>query len=397
MAIRWLTLILIFTSAVFLTGCWNAREINELAFVMGIAVDEAKDNKVKVTVQMAKPSTFSKSPTGGSGGDKEKLFWVATAEGKTLFEAIRNMATFSSRRIFWSHNKVILIGEKLARRDISNILDFFTRNSELRLRTWVVVVPGEAGQLLEKGPNMEEDPATSMEKVIAGRALTGKSYATMLKDFTDDYLSPATYPVTGKLTVAKGQSQPAIKLEGAAVFEKNKLAGWLDEQETRGYLWLKNTIGNPVLVVPCPSGGEPMSIEVTMSKVDFKSHFKGQQPYLTIMVKTSGNLGEQKCNIDFTKPEKRREIEKALETTISKDIQSAVKAAQQDFGLDYPGFNHIFHRQQNQKWYEIGHRWPQMFKEMEVSIQVEAKLPRVTLFAKPLESMKQPQPGSGEE
>lgn len=148
MRLRFSLFVFILGLLLITTGCWNAREIDELAFVLGIALDKTGNGGVKITVQMAKPSTFSKSPTGG--GKEGKPFWVASSEGKTFFEAIRNMATFTSRRIFWSHNKIIIISEKLARSDISEILDFFCRNPELRLRTCVAVIPGEAGPILEK-------------------------------------------------------------------------------------------------------------------------------------------------------------------------------------------------------------------------------------------------------
>ncbi len=134
------------------TGCWNAREINELAFVLSIALDKTDDG-FKITAQFAKPDIYSKKPYGG-GDDKGKSFWVLSSTGKTIFEAIRNMASISSRRIFWSHIKVIIISEELARSNTLEIFDFFSRNPELRLRTLVSVTPGEAGKLYEIIPEM---------------------------------------------------------------------------------------------------------------------------------------------------------------------------------------------------------------------------------------------------
>jgi spore germination protein KC len=147
------------------TGCWNAREINELAFVLSIGLDKTDDG-FKVTAQIAKPATFSKSPTGGGTTEREKPFWVVSGTGKTIFEAIRSMASISPRRIFWAHIKVIIISERLAKESTLEILDFFSRNPELRLRTLVAVTPGEAVKLYEATPMMEKDPALHLEKII---------------------------------------------------------------------------------------------------------------------------------------------------------------------------------------------------------------------------------------
>jgi spore germination protein KC len=282
------------------TGCWNAREIDELAFVMGIALDKTENNEIKVTVQIAKPDTHSKTPSGGGGGpDKERPFWVATSTGKTIFEAIRNMAAFSSRRIFWSHIKVIIIGEELAKSDIIEIFDFFGRNPELRLRTWIAVAPGEASKLMEVVPVMERDPALALERVIDHRKLTGKAYGIMLKDFLEDYLSPDVYPAASRIVLGESAGKPVLSLKGTAVFAERKLAGWLEDQETRGLLWLKKRMSSSIMVVNCPFDGLPLSIEITGTSVKYVSGIEDGRPWFNIQVKASGNLTEKYCLTDY--------------------------------------------------------------------------------------------------
>ncbi len=48
-------------------GCWNRRELNSLAIVMGVGVDKGEEkNSVEVTVQIVQPSVL-KSAGKGSG------------------------------------------------------------------------------------------------------------------------------------------------------------------------------------------------------------------------------------------------------------------------------------------------------------------------------------------
>lgn len=161
---------------------------------------------------------------------------IVSSKGKTVFEAIRNMAAKSSHRIFWSHIKIILIGEQLARSNTLEIFDFFTRNPELRLRTLVAVTPGEAKKVLEIEPVMEKDQAVSLEKIIETNNLTGKSYSIMLKDFLEDCIDPYASPVTSRIIIDKSNSQTAVKTSGAYVFKGTKLYNPLNEEETRGLL-----------------------------------------------------------------------------------------------------------------------------------------------------------------
>lgn len=382
---RKIAFILILILSLLQTGCWNAREIDELAFVLSIGLDK-EGYEFKVTAQIASPETYSKTPSGVGTAQKGKPFLLISSTGKTIFEAIRNMASISSRRIFWSHIKVIIIGEELARSNTLEIFDFFSRNPELRLRTLVAVTPGKAAELLEFVPTMEKDPAIYLEKVIEKKNLTGKSYSIMLKDFLEDYLDPNVGPVTSRIILDKSNSKLVLKTTGAYVFDDCKLVGSLKEEETRGLLWIKNKMNDSVMVVNCPYDGLPTTLEIKRAKSSFKSYLDNGTPHFTINVNVTAFLTEQACLTDFNDMQKLNELEKALEAAIRKDIQSTMIAAE-ELGVDFPGLSRILHRQHKEEWHQISSKWNSLFKNTEVTIIVKADIPHVSL-AKPLEPIR---------
>lgn len=367
------------------TGCWNAREINELAFVLGIGLDKAGDG-FKITAQIAKPSTHSKTPSGESTGKNGKPFWVITSTGKTIFEAIRNMASTSSRRIFWSHITIIILSEKLARSNTLEIFDFFSRNPELRLRTLIAVTPDEAGKMLEVVPMMEKDPALLLEKIINNKSLAGKSYGIMLKDFLEDYLDPNVGPVTSRIIFEKSKSEPILKISGAYVFNGNKLAGPLNEEETRGLLWMKNKMNDSIMVVNCPYDSLPVTLEIKKSKSTFKSRLNNGKPYFTIEIEATAGLTEQGCLTNFNNPVKLDRLKNAVKEAIEKDIQSSISKAK-EFDVDFPGLSRVLHRQHKDIWHKISGNWNEIFKDTEVKMVVNIDIPNMSL-AKPLVPIK---------
>lgn len=386
---RIVSILLILFLLFFQTGCWNAREINELAFVLSLALDKADHGGFKITAQMARPDTHSKTPSGGAGTEKEKPFWVVSSTGSTIFEAIRNMSSISSRRIFWSHIKLIIIGEDLARDNIYEIFDFFSRNPELRLRTWVAVSPGQAGKLLEVAPLMEREPASFLEKLIERRSLTGKGYGIMLKDFLQNYLEPGIYPVASRIVLSKNEDRPTLRLSGAAVFGLNKLVGWLDERETRGLLWINNEINNSVMVVHCPYDGLPITLEIKKGKTSIKSDFVDGIPQYTIQVEATGNITEKACMTNFTDPQALESLKKALATAIHNDIENTIKNAQ-ELGIDYPGFGLTLHRQHKDVWHKIAKNWPEIFPDAEIVVFVKTDIPQPGLLGKSLSPIRIP-------
>jgi spore germination protein KC len=367
------------------TGCWNAREINELAFVLCIGLDKA-DEGFRVTAQISRPDTHSKTPSGGGGSEKDKPFWLISTTGKTIFEAIRNMASMSSRRIFWSHIKVIVISEQLAKSNTLEIFDFFSRNPELRLRTLIAVTPGEAEKLLEFKPMMEKDPALYMEKIIENRSLTGKNYSIMLKDFLEDYLDPYAGPVTSRIFIDMSEPEPVLKIDGAYVFDDNKLAGSLNAEETKGLLWVKNKISDSVMVVNCPYDGLPVTLEIKKAKADIKSYLDNGTVYFTIKVTTDASLVEQGCATDFNDIQKLDGLKRAQKSAIKKNILSTIKTAQK-FNVDFLGLSRKLHSQNKDEWHQVSADWQELFKNAQANVIVEADIPYMSL-AKPLVPLK---------
>ena len=375
---RKIALVLVIILSLLQTGCWNAREIDELGFVLSIGLDK-DENGFKVTAQIASPETYSKTLSGMI----TKPFWMVSSTGKTIFEAIRNMASISSRRIFWSHIKVILISEDLAKNSTLEIFDFFTRNPELRLRTLVAVTPGEAGKLLEVVPVMEKDPAIYLEKIIQNKSLTGKSYNIMLKDFIQDYLDPNVAPVTSRIVLDKSKQEPVLKTSGAYVFDKNNLPIPLTEQNTRGLLWIKKKMNDSIMVVNCPYDDMPTSLEIKKANIGFKSGVDNEIPLFTINLKVTATLTEQSCLTNFNDISKLKELESAMEEVIRKDIQSTITVAK-DLKIDFIGLSSILHSQHKEEWHQISSKWNTLFTNTDVSIVVKVDISHISL-AKPLE------------
>lgn len=380
---RTISMILATVLLIFQTGCWNAREINELAFVLSLALDKT-DNGFKVTAQIAKPDVYSKSSTGGpSTAEKEKPFWVISGNGKTIFEAVRSMASISPRRIFWSHIKVIIISEALARDNVIEIFDFFSRNPELRLRTWIAVTPGEAGKLLEVVPLMEREPSQHIERIIDKTNLIGTANSIMIKDFLEEYLDPYVDPVASRIIISKVNDRPTLKLEGASVFSGSNMVGWLNDVETRGFLWLRNKISGSVRVVYCPYDGLPLTLEIKKGKTTIKSFVSNGVPKFVINATAVGKLTEKACITNFNNPETINALESALSSAIHDDIESAVTAAQR-LDSDFAGFGRTLERGHKNEWQQMSSNWHQLFKNADIEIQVKAEIPEVSLLAKPL-------------
>lgn len=53
--------------SLLLSGCWERKELNELAFVLALGLDKAEKG-YNVTMQVVIPSSISSQNAGGTGG-----------------------------------------------------------------------------------------------------------------------------------------------------------------------------------------------------------------------------------------------------------------------------------------------------------------------------------------
>ena len=112
--------------SLLITGCWDKREINDLAIATAISIDK-KDDEYHVSAQVVLPTELSMK--GGMGSSPVTLY---EASGKSVNEAIRKLTQVSPRIIYLGHLRVVVISEELAKEGIATTVDFLSRGWELR-------------------------------------------------------------------------------------------------------------------------------------------------------------------------------------------------------------------------------------------------------------------------
>lgn len=367
------------------------RELNELGLVMAVAVDKAEGEEgFIVTVQIAKPKDASGGAQGSQGGSEP--FWIGSANGKTIFDAIRNIAQFSSRRIMWAHNNIIIIGESLAEQGITPIIDFFTHNPELRMKTWVAVARGKASSYVSAKTGMETIPAISIAQLFRYSEIPAKSIKSdmvrLFRDFKSDTSQPILAQLSEKEQATGGQRQ--IVLAGSGIFKNDKLVGWLSPEETRGLAWIRKTIDNAIISVACDEKGSNLvAVELRRIKTDIKSYIDDGKLSITVYVSAIGDISEQDNPIDKNIDTFKADVKKLLQKKVSEEIRNSIEKVQKDFQSDVLDFGRIVHIQHKKEWYGgIKKNWTGIFPHIPIQVDVDINIRSSVLYQIPMKQEK---------
>ncbi|WP_427138813.1 Ger(x)C family spore germination protein [Psychrobacillus psychrodurans] len=375
-------ILLLLILSLFLTGCWNRRELNELAITLAIGIDKSEDGYL-ISAQVVVPKEVSMN--AGNGGSPVTLL---QAQGETVYEAIRKITKESPRKIYPGHLRMLVIGESLAEDGIGDSLDLLSRDWELRSDFYVVVAKdSKAEDILNIQTPLESIPSNKMFNTLKiSEENWSATVGVTLDDLIADLISDGKEAVLTGIII-RGNPENASSLQNVetitpsatiqyqdlAVFKNDKLVGWLNEEESRSYNAIINQVKNTVSTISCPKEGKA-SIEVLNFNTDVKGEVFHGIPKVDVSIDIEANLGALECSINITKPESIEILENIYAKEVKESIEQSIESVQEKYDSDIFGFGNAIHRTNPKLWNTMKKEWDQHFTDLEVNIKVNVKI-----------------------
>jgi spore germination protein KC len=349
-----------------LTGCWSRRELNELLIVLGIGVDW-EDGHYVVSYQVVNPSEISSQQKRGDR-PPSTLF---QGRGRTLFEAARSVTTEAPRKVYLGHLQMYIIGEEAARRGINELIDVSARDNETRLDFNIIIAKGsKAEDVLKLYTPLEKLPSYSMQQSLQN---SEKNWAPTIAVTLDEVINKLSsqgseLALTGiriigspeegqtKQNIEKFMPPSRFRYSGIAAFKNDRLIGWLNERESRGYTDITNNLDSTTIAIPC---GEQryLGVEVTSSDSKIKTKVVDGKPEVQVDIRTEANIVERSCKeFDLSKPETIEQIEAKTKQIVQSNIESAVARAK-GMKSDIFGFGTQMEKEHPAFWNQVKDRW----------------------------------------
>lgn len=382
-----IVILLVSVLMVFTTGCWGKTELNEIGIVTMTGIDLEPDGSMRITVLSVQPEGPSNTP------QLRSYTWIGTATGVDLVDAAKNLRRTAVKKLSWIHNSIIVIGQEAAKSKMGEVIDFFSRNREIRFSSHMLVAEGKALNMLETPAKVQRDLYTEIEGLIRDKDRGSKSYAANLKQFLVSYAQRSSNLVTGKIwyteeqmntfstaredyekLVLNGRKLPVAYIEGCAVFKNGSFVGWLDGQETRGYLWVIGKV-RPGGIIAGKAGS--LAMENIFSDTSVKMEIEDGSYKAHIKVDVRGTLMEQTTKDDILKTAVIQEVEDQFADAIKAEMEKTVNKVQKVYNVDVLRFSTIMNRQYPQEWKKIEKDWNDtIFSKVKVEYDVKVTIRR---------------------
>lgn len=358
---------------------------NDLALVMATALDLTDEGKLMLTVQIPIPSPQVGS--SGGGGSQEQYF-LLSAEGTNIHNAKEKLERRLSRRLFYDHRSILVIGESLARRGIKDLLDHFSRDPNSRIRAYVLIAKGKQGrEILKIKYPFERIPAEAFREMEHAEMLS----AVTLRDFLVATSTEGTVPIVGTVepVVASknmiDKKDELIQLAGAGIMKEFKLVGYLNADQSENWLWVTGNIKRGIVDAQLPY--KLGNVSLKLMKVDkrkIKTEVRGDKVHITVELKGEGILVENNSPLNLNSAGNLQIVEKALSAILEKHVHQTITQVQRKYKTDIFGFGQAIYRNDPQKWKTVKKQWEAIFPKADVTIHARLTVSRTGMSGAPV-------------
>lgn len=378
-----LIVIILIVMCTFLTGCWNYNETNNLRIVTGVAIDYSKDEDLYIiTIEVIKVS----------GGEGEASMSGETFEckGTSIFDAIRNMISKTGKKLYWSAATVAIISEDVAKNGIIPVLDVILRDKEKRSELYLLISREEtAGEIFDvRKLKRQKIIAYHLENTFQYGERTS-SYLTMpawrfVKNLYSSIISP-TCPGVKLVTYNDTTLQ---QIGETAVFKKDRLVGWISQDETKYFLWITDNFDGGIypISVKEDSSHYEMVLEIFKSKTTKKAEYINDELTVSINISTTANIGEIMGQYDFSNTDNIIALESIIEEKIKNGIENLIGKVQKEYNSDIFELGLTIKKDMPKIWKdEIESNWDVIFPKLKTKVNVDFKIRGSATTRKPIE------------
>lgn len=369
-SIRYIILLTsIFLTLIFLTGCWNSNELNQLAIVTGGGIDKADDNRIRFTVQIHVPS--SKKDSNESLGSPS-ILW---ADGVNTADALSKLQIKSPRKLFFGQMHVFIINEKFAKENgVRDQLDFLARVPDIRLRNKLFISEDSVDQILSSKTELEKssvETLSGISKKLVVPAIDLNYFLQMQEDKGQSAVIPKIRMMESDQKASNSMT-PAIV--GTSILKKDRIVGEIDVETTRGLMWFRNKIENPMITIVLDDEKGSVSFKTLHARTELLPRIENGEWKMTVKTLSSVDVVQNATNLQIPKPDVTEMLEKKLNEDLQKRLKQVVQQVQQKFKTDVLGYAEAIYRKYPKQWYAKKDHWDEIFPEIETEYDLNVKI-----------------------
>lgn len=129
--------------------------------------------------------------------------------------------------------------------------------------------------------------------------------------------------------IGSEQNISSVAFRGTAVFSNDKLVGWLEDNETKGLLFIIGKSRRGVVPVSMGKGRPTVSVLMQKAESQIKPELADDKLRVTVKIKAEGSMEEEGKNRELATLEGLKELQQVFAKQVEEICKKSVAKAQQ--------------------------------------------------------------------
>ncbi|MGD2196804.1 Ger(x)C family spore germination protein [Lysinibacillus fusiformis] len=317
--------ILMLTTTLLMSGCWDVTEPQRMYYVQGVGVDY-KDNEYIAYIQLMNFANVAKTEQSNPQAAPTE---VGKATGKTIEEAIYKLYRSMDQEVFWGHMTFLLFSEKAMESEHAiPIIDTFLRFRETRYHIWVYCTQDPIEEVLLVSPILEKSPTATK---LSNPKNTSKQESFVepvnLRQLVIGLNEPNHEMKVPFISINQDwetakESRTETVFAGVGILSKNTFKGFIKGNTARGIEWMNDATKQGEITVKLDNTEERDYLTVDIKKLDVnvKPIVQNNQVKFEVYLKFNTILNGFKGKVTAS------QVRKKVESEVKKEIMATFEA-----------------------------------------------------------------------
>ena len=231
-------ILIIILTLLLCTGCFDYKEINDLAIINAIGIDYENDEYI-ITLEILNDQIDK---------DSSKITsYTKVGHDKNLTSAIENAADKLSKQLIFNHIKLMILSKSIIEEKFENIIDLFLRNTYFRENFYVIsATKNKPETLLNHTTN--EAPIASTAITDTLESIRYSSNTNVLKKFDEMVEEVITYGIDTCFSNITLKDNEFI-VDGMSIFNNYSYKSNLSNEYVKIYNLLTDNFDRPTYTI----------------------------------------------------------------------------------------------------------------------------------------------------
>ncbi|MCJ7688829.1 MAG: Ger(x)C family spore germination protein [Clostridiaceae bacterium] len=364
---------------IILCGCWNYVEIDNFAIVAGVAIDkDITTNKYIITSEI-----ITTQMSGASSIISSELY---RTEGDSVLAAVRNTIEKTGLKLFWSDAKILIISKSIAMEGIIPAIDWVNRSSDTRPDMWVLISKEDsASEILKSKVKLNDVTSFLLNETMKSGVSLSKFANSRVWSFINEISSAGKSGAIATIESELNDGNSFLRVAGSAVFNSDKLVGYLNENETLYMTLIKNQLKEGLIVLQNVSGsGTNTTLEIHGSKTKLTPIYTNGRASLIIDIYPTTSLEEVQGTKDFIEEKNLKILQSEAENEMESNMQSLISKLQKDYHSDVLGFEEVFEKEKPKVSKAFKKSGEDIFASLKTEVNVHIQIINTSLTNHPI-------------